>query len=632
MKIKKIRIKNFKSIIDSGDCYLEDDLTILAGKNESGKSSILKALHCFNYDENIDSDFVNSRTGDPPEITIELSVNTVDLNRYLDEVDSNVRFDTSLKNETYIVITKFYGDFYDYYKVVDSEWEEMLMLKAVDYSQDRKLILDKSTNLLAEINSINAGLIPHGINLGQIKIDSFEEIENFKTLIDSIVKFNYGAAVLGPNNRLNVIVNELNEILENSKSIGIDINENWDIFSKFFPNFILFDSFDDIMPDQVLIKDLESNEFIKDLIATTGLNTSIIKNNNDKQKLGHKEKLKLKINEEYSKYWTQDNTQITLDFDKEKVVFFIVEEGEFYSSPKERSKGKQWHLSFYIRITARTTNEKSNVLLIDEPGLFLHATAQRDIYNKLIDTSKTNQVLFSTHSPYLLDDKELHRVRLVEKQNTKIGTIVIGKIHAKAEYETLTPIMTAIGLELNSGIQDINKKYNIVVEGPADTYYLNAFSILLNKQDFNYIYGNSSGKMGVIGTILQGWGAEVVYLFDNDSGKRDGKKNLKKEWLVEEAKILSVVNTEGTVEDIFSINDFKKYILENLDLNYEVSNSLYIKSLQKFDKVLKAKLFLSKVKSGEVKLDDVSIASIVKLLKQFDEKFGIEDSTLSRVN
>ncbi len=43
MKIKKFRIKNYKSIVNSGDCYLEKDLTIFAGKNESGKTSILEA-------------------------------------------------------------------------------------------------------------------------------------------------------------------------------------------------------------------------------------------------------------------------------------------------------------------------------------------------------------------------------------------------------------------------------------------------------------------------------------------------------------------------------------------------------------------------------------------------------------
>lgn len=44
MKFVKFRVHNYKAIIDSGDCYLSEKLTILAGKNESGKTSILEAL------------------------------------------------------------------------------------------------------------------------------------------------------------------------------------------------------------------------------------------------------------------------------------------------------------------------------------------------------------------------------------------------------------------------------------------------------------------------------------------------------------------------------------------------------------------------------------------------------------
>ena len=53
MKLTKFRIKNYKSIIDSGDCYFSDKLTILAGKNESGKSSVLEALEDFHQDKTI---------------------------------------------------------------------------------------------------------------------------------------------------------------------------------------------------------------------------------------------------------------------------------------------------------------------------------------------------------------------------------------------------------------------------------------------------------------------------------------------------------------------------------------------------------------------------------------------------
>ena len=61
--------------------------------------------------------------------------------------------------------------------------------------------------------------------------------------------------------------------------------------------------------------------------------------------------------------------------------------------PEQRSKGKQWHLAFYIRITARSKEGKNNILLIDEPGLFLHAQAQEDIINKLEDASQTMGII-----------------------------------------------------------------------------------------------------------------------------------------------------------------------------------------------------------------------------------------------
>jgi predicted ATP-dependent endonuclease of OLD family len=70
MKIEKIRIKNYKSIIDSKDCYLTETITILAGKNESGKSSILEALEDFDSEKEIREDAISILTEEKPEIAI----------------------------------------------------------------------------------------------------------------------------------------------------------------------------------------------------------------------------------------------------------------------------------------------------------------------------------------------------------------------------------------------------------------------------------------------------------------------------------------------------------------------------------------------------------------------------------
>ena len=75
MKIKKFRIKNYKSIIDSGDCYLTNDVTILAGKNESGKTSILEALRDFDTESEMNEDVKPIKDENAvPEISITFQI------------------------------------------------------------------------------------------------------------------------------------------------------------------------------------------------------------------------------------------------------------------------------------------------------------------------------------------------------------------------------------------------------------------------------------------------------------------------------------------------------------------------------------------------------------------------------
>ena len=131
---------------------------------------------------------------------------------------------------------------------------------------------------------------------------------------------------------------------------------------------------------------------------------------------------------------------------------------------------------FYIKVSARASENVPNIILIDEPGLFLHATAQEDILRKLEDSAKEVQLIFSTHSPYLLEADKLNRVRLIHRTNED-GTQIENKVHALADKETLTPILTTIGLGLNAGISALDKKNNVIVEGPSDVF----ISMLLRK-------------------------------------------------------------------------------------------------------------------------------------------------------
>ena len=133
----------------------------------------------------------------------------------------------------------------------------------------------------------------------------------------------------------------------------------------------------------------------------------------------------------------------------------------------------------------------------------MHARAQKDLLNVLDNHTSSYPVVFSTHSPYLITEDNLENVRLVEKQARK--TTILGKIHAhdSADKETLTPILTAIGLGVNDSITNLEQKNNVVVEGPEDVFYLQAFKYLLpedSRPNTNYINGGGAGNRTLVQT------------------------------------------------------------------------------------------------------------------------------------
>ena len=108
----------------------------------------------------------------------------------------------------------------------------------------------------------------------------------------------------------------------------------------------------------------------------------------------------------------------------------------------------------------------------------------------------------------------------------------------------------------------------------------------------NFINGGGKSKnMGIVGTILAGWGCNVKYLLDNDKDK-GGDKNLLKTWHLVD-NVVYVQDKTGATADILSTADFKKYVLNNSNLKHKVGNSEYLKTKKKEkDKVLLARQFL----------------------------------------
>ncbi len=598
MKLTKFRIKNYKSIVDSGDCYFSDKLTILAGKNESGKTSVLEALEDFHQDKTIRNEAKPIDGDGVPEVSISFALSHSEVN----DVHAEIKTDISASKGATITLTKrFASTTYE----IDADSRRQIGLQSI-YENSKK-------QTSSSVKKIEALIKSAGSEVVFPKLDK-QTLDAYKAEL---------AAFKSQNSSLTDVIAEI----ANIEKVADDSSEREKSAANFvaefvksqLPYFILFSSFDDEFPKSIPIASLSTNEWAKDLEHVSTFSITKMASANQQEQVNHENTVNVDFTEKFDKYWTQDKIKLQVKKDGPDVNFWIVENNKLYY-PSQRSKGQQWYLSFYVKIVARLQEDKPNVILIDEPGLYLHAKAQKDLLQVLMAHTNENPVVFSTHSPYLITEENLENVRLIEK--TADGSKILGKIHAHptADKETLTPILTAIGLGINDSITNLDQKNNVVVEGAEDTFYLRAFKELEKKDlKVNFMSGGGAPNMGIVGTILEGWGANVHYLYDNDQGKKDGVKNLKA-WHVLPEAIKAVLKKDGaTIVDLFSSGDFKQYVLEDTKLAYATSNSEYIKNLKpKPDKVLLARKFLQKVRAGSLTLTEETKKNIAALFKEIE--------------
>ena len=606
MELISFRIQNFKSIIDSGECYLAKDITIFAGKNESGKTNILEALEHFNVDKDFQDHHIPAhKDGIHPKLAITIKLLAKELPKY---GSTDIIKKMSANDELELRIIKEYPRNY----FLD---EDSLFKLGLEEAKKHRVEVREEINIYYdELSSLHKTNVPSQANIklpepnfGNVDL-ILERLNDYRNKISNNNKVNNKSIV---SDKVNELINLFNSLKKNNDDIEY-VHELLNVI----PHFVFFKSFEDILPNKIEVESFSSNKWIEAFQKISELDPDLVKSDKSLQKANHEKSLNLEVNEEFSKYWKQDNSEIVIRWDNEFLYFWINEDNKHFK-PSMRSKGKQWFLSFYILVSAKTKENKENIILIDEPGLYLHAKAQKDILARLLDLP--SQILFSTHSPYLIESNKLSRIRAVIKKEN--NTEIENKHHKISDKETLTPILTTIGLGINDGIQNLDKVKNIIVEGASD-YYLNAFKKINGNNELNIIHGGGATNMPHVGTILQGWGCEVYYLFDNDQGFKQAKKKLDKDWKCTTKDMIGKIPIKNAaIEDILSKDLYHSSILKSDEFKKSKKNST-IANEEKRDKVLDSKCFYEEVIEGDIKIDEGSSENIKTLFKELESKFG----------
>jgi energy-coupling factor transporter ATP-binding protein EcfA2 len=187
----------------------------------------------------------------------------------------------------------------------------------------------------------------------------------------------------------------------------------------------------------------------------------------------------------------------------------------------QRSEGFQWLVSFFIVFFAESANNfKNAILLLDEPGLSLHALKQREFRTTISRLAESNQTLYTTHSPFLVGPDELNRVRVVEMIDRTVGT----KVHTNITAEdpvALLPLQEALGYDLAQSL--FAQQRNLVLESLTDYWYLDAVAQLLRdagivdlSDKISMLPASGAGKVVYYATILHAHKLKVAALLDSE--------------------------------------------------------------------------------------------------------------------
>lgn len=557
MLLKKVTIYKYKSFLTEQSYEVENKITRIVGKNESGKTALLEALAKSNYfEENLDfkfdkdldyprSELTKVRTENPKALTCEYELSDEDVTHLENSFAKNIIRKQTFSVTSYFDNTKeITGISIDF--TVFRNW----LISTYDVGDEGKKLIHEATDfsVLEEITSKNS-TVP-GMNEIRTKLASIKGKSN------------------GCTNPLEGYIYEC--------YISPAIPKLW-YFSDYFslPCRINLTDFSSKNPTKSLSP--EEYKIAKALFELSGLQISDIQSESNFEAFkAQLEATSNSITDEMFEYW-KTNQNLEIRFEIEHAIdntrylnIRIYNSKHRVTLPlKNRSKGFLWFFSFLVWFSKiqGDTNSKY-ILLLDEPGLSLHASAQYDLL-RFIDEKLANeyQVIYTTHSPFMIDSLRLNEVRTVyDTQNPKIGSIVSDAVEEK-DSDTLFPLQAALGYTIAQNLYV--SPQNLLVEGISDLVYLNHFSSILKDMgkegladDITIVPVGGADKIATFISLMRGNELSTVCLLDTftDQGAEVRLKRMVEQKIIADKKILfyhSVINKSfADIEDLFNKEEY----------------------------------------------------------------------------
>jgi len=367
---------------------------------------------------------------------------------------------------------------------------------------------------------------------------------------------------------------ELEELAEN---IAGDKNaqqkaQNWAIGA--IPKFIYVDEYPELCGHQDIAAYLQrksqnqlndSDKNFEKLVKVAGLDPDelqrLMTQNDHETRNQLVNRASAVVTGEIKRLWKDRPLKVRFNLDAQHLDTFISDPTSTYEvevNLNERSRGFQWFFAFYITFAADTDggHAEDAVLLLDEPGLYLHAKSQSDLLRHL-DVDFSNQILFSTHSPFMVPTHALDSVRTVNIAE-ELGTTVTND--PTGDAKTLFPLQAALGYDLAQSL--FVGPNNLVVEGVTDFWIISAVNAYASEKGGvslspNLVLTPAGGaqKVSYMVALLTSERLNVLVLLDTERDSKATKDGLLKARLIRDQNVVFVSEAFATPPNEADIED-----------------------------------------------------------------------------
>lgn len=557
MKLKTVYVTNFRSAEDTEPFEVED-ITCLVGKNEAGKTAVLQALAGLN--PHPATPFAYDKERDYPR-------------RYLNE------YDKRHSDENAVVISTTWEFEQSEVAVIDEEFgpdalssSEVTIIRSYDQKQPTWQV---SINYKSAVDHLIASAQFSAPERSQVQKSS-----NSKTLREAI------ESITEPSEKQKQLLAKLNAYPGQSIRGKIEA-----LLSQQLPRFMYFSNYDrmsgavrlDLLAQNQANNTIKSSEqLFLDFLDFAGAPVDKILASKTYEAFNAKlQSASTLITDKILAYWSQNpyiEVRINVDAarpgDKPPYNEGVVGRARIYNLLhrvdvpfSERSAGFIWFFSFLVKFARVKDDGGPIILLLDEPGLTLHGKAQADLIRYFEkELLPFHQILYSTHSPFMVPPHKLTSARIVEDlidtsktRPQPIGTKVRNDV-LNRDPDTIFPLQGALGYTITQSL--FVGKYTLLVEGPSDILYLKALSSASVRRDkpgldsrWTICPAGGIGNIRPFVSLFKGNELNIVTFTDYAKGDKNKIENLRASQILKTGAVLTADQftdkREADTEDLF---------------------------------------------------------------------------------